>query len=183
MGILIAAVVLVGILGLFNLLLTAGVVRRLREHAELISNKSSGDGHGVDADVLAPGETAEPFAAESVTGRQIALTDLVQGSVVAFFSPHCQPCKERAPEFAAYAAGRPAGAEPTLAVVVAGAAESAEMTALLSPVAEVVTGAAAERVAAAFRTDSYPSFYVMGATGTVSASGHNLSVLPVAAAA
>ncbi|MGB2568610.1 TlpA family protein disulfide reductase [Micromonospora citrea] len=182
MEILIAAVVLVGILGLFNLLLTAGVVRRLREHAELIS-KSAGRGQGADPGLLAPGESAEPFAAESVAGRQIALTDLVPGSVVAFFSPSCQPCKERAPEFAAYAAGRPPGAEPTVAVVVASEAEAEEMTALLSPVTEVVTGAAAEKVAAAFRTESYPSFYVMGATGTVSAGGHNLSVLPVAAAA
>jgi hypothetical protein len=107
----------------------------------------------------------------------------VEGAVVALFSPHCQPCKERAPEFAAYASDRSSLAEPAIAVVVGSPAESTDMVQLLSPVAKVINGDAATEVAAAFRTDSYPSFYRMGPAGTVAASGHGMSVLPIGAAA
>ncbi len=96
MAILIAAVVVVGGLCLLDLLLTFGVIRRLREHTRMLT-AAAGPAQIVG---LAVGESPEPFTAETISG------DVVTGPtglrVIAFFSSWCSVCPERVPPFVEY---------------------------------------------------------------------------------
>ena len=69
MAILSAAIVVVGLLCLADLLLTFGVIRRLREHTEQLAGL-----RGQDAPVtgLADGEIPEPFTALSISGERLS---------------------------------------------------------------------------------------------------------------
>ena len=68
MAILVAAIGLVGLLCLADLLLTFGVIRRLREHTEQLAGL-----RGQDAPVtgLPYGATPEPFTALTVSGERL----------------------------------------------------------------------------------------------------------------
>src|SRR5262245_50989604 len=94
---LVAAVVLVAALALLNLLLTLGMMRRLREQAELISARGSGG--GIDEGVMPAGSTIGEFITSAVDDRAVTSLDLSEDTMVGFFSPQCQPCRERVPEF------------------------------------------------------------------------------------
>jgi len=176
---IIAALILVAAVTLLNLVFTLGVIRRLREHTELIS-KGLGHNDGPAEGVLAAGERVPAFEATTVDGISLTHRSLADGAMVAFFSPSCQPCQERLPEFLDRAAAVPGDA---FAVVVGDEAETAEMVAKLRPVVRVLTGSAAEPMIEAFDADTFPALYRMAAGGVVGASGHTMTVYPVLAAA
>jgi hypothetical protein len=175
---IVAALVLVAAVTVLNLVFTLGVIRRLREHTGLISK---GLGHDSPAEgVLAVGERVPAFEATTVDGISLTHRSLAEGAMVAFFSPSCQPCQERLPEFLERAAAAPADA---FAVVVGDEAETAEMVAKLRPAVRVLTGSAAEPMIKAFDADTFPALYRMADGGVVAASGHSVTVYPVLAAA
>jgi len=97
MAILVAAIGLVGLLCLADLLLTFGVIRRLREHTEQLAGL-----RGQDAPVhgLPYGATPEAFTALTASGER--LTGPAGLRVVAFFAAGCSACPERVPAFLAY---------------------------------------------------------------------------------
>ena len=167
-----SAVALVGAIGLLNLVLILGIIRRLREHTALLSRSSGGGADGV----LAAGETVADFAVRTASGELLSRDRIGRDAVVAFFSPNCRPCRERMPEFAAYAKGLAGGDTPVVAAVTGDESEGAELIAGLRPVADVVVGEEAVRLATAFGVQGYPSFYLMEENGRVAASGHGLSV-------
>jgi len=178
---LLAAVVLVGAVGMLNLILMLGVLRRLREHGELLARPGSG-GSGADSGLLAAGETIGEFRTRTVDGGAISHDDLTRDMVVAFFSPHCQPCKDLLPTFVEYA-GHAGGRGRIVAVVSGDRSETADMATALVPVARVLTDDDARPLVGAFSTTGYPAIYVMGENGIVAGSGHSMSVLPSFAAA
>lgn len=132
MPVLIAAVVLVGALGVLNLIFTLGVIRRLREHTELLSSQGGRDPMGVAA-----GTEIGEFEATTVDGEVVAHDLLLDETLVAFFAPGCEPCEEKLPSFVAQAASLP-GRHRVLAVVVGDAEAAGPMVAALRPVARVV---------------------------------------------
>jgi len=174
------AVVVVAAVTLLNLLFTLGVVRRLREHTELISKGLNAEGPAEG--VLAAGASVPAFAAEAVDGSAVTRDSLVDGAMVAFFSPSCQPCQERLPEFLDRAGAVPSDRRQAYAVVVGEPQDTAEMVARLNPVVRVLTGDAAAPMVEAFGADTFPALYRMAPGGVVAASGHGLSVYPVLAA-
>ncbi|MFH9688845.1 redoxin domain-containing protein [Streptomyces sp. NPDC017413] len=114
-----AAVLAVGALAMVDLVLTVGVVRRLREHSELLRQASApaaampGGMSGIaSVGTPVPSFTAGP-SDSPVTDR-----DLTDGTLVAFFSPTCEPCRDKLPGFVARYADRPDEARQVLAVVV-----------------------------------------------------------------
>jgi len=181
MAFLVAAVVLFAALALFNLLLTLGVMRRLREQAELISARGSAD--GADEGVMPAGSTIGEFVTSAEDDTAVTSLDLSEDTMVGFFSPQCQPCRDRVPEFIALLESVPASERKAIAVVIGDRSSTSEMVAQLAPVARVITGEQAEPVVKAFDTVSYPALYRMGNDGLVAASGHGMSVFPVLAAA
>ncbi|MER5625693.1 TlpA disulfide reductase family protein [Streptosporangium sp. NPDC002544] len=173
MAYLAAVAVLVGLLVVTNLIFTVGVVRRLREHtAELAALRDGGSG-GVDV-AMPAGSSVDGFDATSVADLPVSLATLGERPLVGFFSPSCQPCKERLPSFVEYAATRPGGRDAVLAVTVGTREETAALVELLRPVATVVVEADRGPVQQAFGVTGFPAF-VLVEEGVVAASGYELA--------
>ncbi|MFF1418687.1 redoxin domain-containing protein [Streptomyces sp. NPDC058280] len=148
---LIAAVVLVGLVALADLILTLGVVKRLREHTEMLA------GAGGMPVTIAVGEKVGDFTAVTIDGETVNSDRVEPDSLVAFFSPTCQPCKEKLPKFVAHARTLPGGRDQVLAVVVGGIDEASEFTTQLSPVARVLVEDREGPLHTAFQTAAYPT--------------------------
>jgi hypothetical protein len=169
-----SAVVAVGALGLVNLLLTLAVIRRLRQHTELLSDRPAGP----DGSVLAVGERPANFAAVDTDGR--AVTVGPDGPrLVGFFSPECQPCKAKLPDFVAQVTGYPGGRERVLAVVAGDGPGSADFSDALIGVARVVVEPSDGPLTAAFQVSGFPSWCVLDEHGVVQHSAVGLDRLPV----
>jgi thiol-disulfide isomerase/thioredoxin len=156
---LIVAVVLVGLLCMLNLLLTVGVIRRLRKQAV----RTAAVPHMAEG--LAIGELMPQFAATTTDGEPIS-DELLEGpALIGFFSPSCQPCKELMPRFIDHARRTSAA---VLAVVVAGSDQDAEADVeRLAEVARVVVEAPQAAIQSAFKVAGYPTLLEIGADGTV----------------
>ncbi|MDR8411611.1 hypothetical protein MTP10_23095 [Nonomuraea sp. 3-1Str] len=161
MAFLIAAVVLVGVLCLLNLLLMMGVLRRLREHTAELQRLAGG--------------TMTPLAYDPTVLVGRALPEGAAGArLVGFFDVGCDTCHERAPEFAETARGENGGA---LAVVTGDPAEAGDLLHLMSGVAGVVTGDDALRIAESVGVKAFPTFLRTGSDGTVVAADTELTGL------
>jgi thiol-disulfide isomerase/thioredoxin len=179
MPFLTAAVVLVGILCVIDLLLSFGIIRRLREQNETLRVMRE-QAAGVEPDIALPaGAAVGAFAATAVSGVRLSSEDIDGRLLVGFFSPGCEPCKERMPQFIEYATrfdGR------VLAVAAAGFGETADIVARLGEVAEVMVEEEHGPVHQAFGAKGYPALCLVDGDGTVVASGWEMSALPVPAA-
>ena len=105
MPILIAAVVVVGCLCLLNLLLTFGVIRRLREHTSMLTGVGGSEPPPIG---LAAGKPPGAFSAVATSGEEVSGAAGLE--VVAFFSSWCSICPERVPPFVEYLSGHHIGA-------------------------------------------------------------------------
>ncbi|MGW3562306.1 hypothetical protein ACWDSL_00100 [Streptomyces sp. NPDC000941] len=149
---LVAAVVLIGLLCLFDLLLTFAVLRRLREHtAELGRLGAQPTFTAYDPQVLV-GIKAPDLAAESGT------------RLVAFFDADCEACHEHAPEFAGTVAR---AFDNVLAVVSGKGREAEELLAVVGPDIPVVREAAARALVQSVGLKAFPTFLLVQADGTI----------------
>ncbi|TMR99632.1 TlpA family protein disulfide reductase [Nonomuraea basaltis] len=164
---LVAAVVLVGLLCMVNLLLTVGVIRRLRKQAGQPALS-----HPMMAEGLSPGERIPEFAVTTTDGEPISEELLGGPALVGFFSPGCAPCEELLPRFVERARGT---SDAVLAVVVADSGEeSATYVERLAQVARVVSEQPQGPVQTAFKVAGYPTVLVIDTDGTVVSSDHTM---------
>ncbi len=159
---------------LLDLVLTLGVVRRLRQHTELISNLSTG-GRQPYA-ILADGDTAGPFETVATTGEPVSRDRLSGRTLVGSFTPHCSACEVKLPAFVDFAKSFPGGRDQVIAVIVAPENEAETYREQLEPVARVViespmTG----EIGKALALDSFPAFGVLDQSGTVVGNGVELN--------
>lgn len=179
MPFLTAAVVLVGILCVIDLLLSFGMIRRLREQNETLREMRE-RAAGVEEDIVLPaGAKVGAFAATAVSGARVSDADIDGRVLVGFFSPGCEPCKERMPQFIEYAT-RFDG--PVIAVAADGFGETTDLVVRLGEVAEVIVEKDGGLVHQAFGAKGYPSLCLVDGDKTVLASGWEMSALPVPAA-
>ncbi|MFG6194312.1 hypothetical protein [Nonomuraea sp. JJY05] len=164
---LIAAVVLLGVLCSLNLLLTYGVVRRLREHTELLARRRA---DGPEA-IIGAGSAVGAFTATTVDGDELAAKDLLAGTLVGFFSPGCGACVKLLPEFIDAAAVHPGGRDRVLAVVAGPEAEATDQVTALSPMARVMVASFDAEIVKAFEVLGYPAFALVGDARVVTVSG------------
>ncbi|MGW2699577.1 hypothetical protein [Streptomyces sp. NPDC001340] len=151
MNFLIAAVVLVGLLCVFDLLLTLAVLRRLREHsAELGRLGMRPNFQMYDPQVLV-GTKAPELAGESGV------------RLVAFFDADCDSCHEHAAEFAAVARVH----DDTLAVVSGKGEQLRELLELVGPGVPVVQGEETRTLTEAIDLRAFPTFLLVRADGTI----------------
>jgi thiol-disulfide isomerase/thioredoxin len=169
----------VAVLTVFDLVLTMGVVRRLRSHTELLDRLTTG---GLARKLIVePGQAPADASATTVDGALVTTADLGD-TLVGFFSPTCTPCAERAPQFVEYARRLPGGRSRAVAVVVSGTEGAPDaLTALFEPVARVVVEPPEGPLATAFQVVGFPALCLLDSTGTVRASGTDLAGFPVAA--
>ncbi|MFJ6937798.1 TlpA family protein disulfide reductase [Streptomyces sp. NPDC101132] len=151
MPFVIAALLLVGALCALDLVLTLGVIKRLRDQGALLAELGSG------TPALAVGEEVGAFTATTVDGVPIGRDDLNDDTLVAFFSPTCGPCRKKLPAFVAHARTLPGGRDAVLATVVGTPEAAAAFTEALAPVARVVVEEADGPVGAAFNATAYPT--------------------------
>jgi hypothetical protein len=181
MPLLVVAVALVGALCVLNLLLSLGVIRRLREHTELIDAvyefAGSTPGTGSAGSGPAPGDTVADFRAVTTGGEPVGRDDLAPSTVVAFLAADCKGCHEQLPGFLAWARGQ--DRQRVLAVVSGHDGAPNDLVEQLTPVARVVLEDAKPPVARAFGVRSYPRFCVLGPDATLSAVVSAVSRLPV----
>ncbi|MEO3798614.1 hypothetical protein ABGA98_01160 [Nonomuraea sp. B1E8] len=162
---LVAAVVLVGLLCMVNLLLTVGVIRRLRSQSKSMPPPAMAEG-------LSPGARVPTFAAMTTSGEPISDELLGAPALVGFFSQGCQPCKDLLPLFVERARGT---SDAVLAVVDTGPGEdSADYVERLAEVARVVVEAPQGPLQTAFKVNAYPTVITIDAGGTVAGSGHTM---------
>lgn len=167
---LVAAVIVVGLLCLVNLVLTLAVIRRLRAHtlrlAELGPTRPS---------MVQPGTSIGDFSATAVDGQAVSRAFFSGPSVVAVFSTDCASCHERLPEFTSYLADtRP---ERVLAVVAGDPDEARQFTREL-PSATVVLEPMGGPVSRALQVAQFPSFYLVDGDAVIVAADTAPSRLP-----
>lgn len=172
MPILIAAVAIVGALCLLDLLLTFGVIRRLREHGGL---PAEGSGQMPPVIGLAEGDSPAPFALTATNGERVTEQSRLQ--VVAFFSSSCSACRAQVPLFADYVSCHHIGRDSVLAVVQHDEGQLPLYLDRLAEVAQVYVERNGGDVGEAFQVSGYPAFCVLDAAGAVAATGYDPSVL------
>jgi len=178
MAILSAAIVVVGLLCLTDLLLTFGVIRRLREHTQQLAGF-----YGQDAPVtdLADDEVPAPFTALGTSGEQ--LTGPAGLRLVAFFSAGCSACPERVPGFLGYLRENRLARDEVLVVIASSQPEPVSYAEQLAEVAPVCVEPPGGELGTAFKVRGYPAFCLLDAAGSVSAASHEPTALPALAVA
>ncbi|GGW40055.1 hypothetical protein GCM10010503_15610 [Streptomyces lucensis JCM 4490] len=175
MSLLAAAVVFSTALGLLNLLLAYGIIRRLRA-----GNRDAPPAFPV-TDAESVGTVLEDFTARLPDGRDITARTIPDGALAAFFAPGCGPCAELLPRFVETVGRSGRSAAEVLAVVVPGRGDAEEQereyASLLSPVATVVTGEGARAVEAAFGVNAYPVVCRVESGGRLTALARDLHEL------
>lgn len=177
---LVAAVVFVGALCVLDLLLTFGVIRRLRAMPA-----SQAHDHGLDVSVstLEPGQSAKPFTAETaMTGTTVSGPAGLR--LVAFFATRCSLCPKRAPSFVSYVRANGLRSEDVLAIVTSVDGDLSDATYLddVAAVARVCAEKPDGPVAAAFQVTGFPAFCLLEPDGTVRQTTYDPADLPVLAA-
>ncbi|MDQ7807210.1 TlpA family protein disulfide reductase [Amycolatopsis sp. A133] len=163
MPLVVATLVLLGLFCLLNLLLTIGILRRMR--AQTVTPPPF---------ALRPGSAVGEFAATTTDGEPLTTATLT--GTVAFFSADCAACHDTLPDFLAYA--REQGRDNVFAVF---GGDEPDTVRALAEVAHVVTAELdGGPVAAAFRNTWTPALYVV-ADGRVVATAGRVHELPVPA--
>lgn len=179
-----ALVVVVGIVGVLNLLLLFGVIRRLKEHDQAIARIPYGAMGSAPAESMrAPGSEVDEFTAVSTDDVPVTKEALTAETLVGFFSVSCAPCIESAPKFAEHAAGVPGGKDSVLTIVVAESDDDpSELIGILGHSARVVVEGYGGPIATAFGVTAFPTYAVVAA-GTITATAIEVTTLPVPASA
>lgn len=181
MFVLTAAVILLGALCALDLLLTFGVVRRLREHTTALEGLHRGGapvGPPIAGDLPALGKEVGPFTATTVDGTPLSRDLLPANHVAVFLTADCPSCKDQLPGLTSWAAAQ--DRSRTVVVIDGRLADPAELVAALSPVATVVVESTAIPVTDAYGVHVFPSFAVI-ADGRVTYSSLDFFRLPVSA--
>ncbi len=173
MPFLTALVLGVGVLCLIDLVLTVGVIRRLRAHEEMLSARPVAS----PSIVLPPGATIGGFSAVSTDGVHVSDETLTEPVLVGVFSPGCSACHDRLPQFAERARSFPGGRGNVLAVLVGTEEEVAEERRTLEPVALVLIEEYGTGLTKALQVNGFPSLALVDVRGRVVASGTTLEDL------
>lgn len=173
MPILIAIVAVVGVLCLLNILLTVGVIRRIREHTALLTDVSVPDSPIIG---VPTGEAPSEFVGTTTTGETVTADSNLR--VVAFFSASCSICPERAPLFVDYLKKHKVPADRVLAVVGGQETKPTAYFESLLPVAQVVSEAEDGPLSRAFKVVGFPAFALLDEDGNVMTTGYNPTRLP-----
>jgi len=174
MLILTTAVIIVGALCVADLLLTFGVIRRLRSHTEMLTGIGTADMSAIGLDT---GQSPDAFNAVSTDGEQ--LSGSVGLLMAGFFSSSCSICPERVPTFVDYVKENHLGRDSVLAVIVGSDSQPPSYLDRLSEVARICLAPVDGELTAAFKVTGYPAFVLLDADGAVRATAFDPAMLPV----
>ncbi|WP_377571898.1 TlpA family protein disulfide reductase [Micromonospora sonneratiae] len=172
------AVVLVAALGLVNLVFTLGVVRRLREHTELLSDRQTKRPEAI----LEGGGAPDDFVSTTVDGQVLTRDSLRPMTLIAFVSPACDLCEEQIPTLLDRARDMPGGRDNVWVVVVGKGPETAPYADRFRDVATVFVEPGNGSLPIAFKVNGFPAFGLLDEGGRAVASTFGIARLdlPVA---
>jgi hypothetical protein len=182
MAALIAAVILVGLTCLADLLLTVGVIRRLREHAEQISSFGQ-TGLADTPPVVGLDASESPAAFASLTIDGQLMTGPAELRMAAFFSTSCSACPGQVAPFVDYVRGHQLARDSMLVVVLGWPDDPPAYLDDLSQVGQIVFEEPGGAISQAFKVSGFPAFCLLDSDGAVVASGFDPAMLPEPAAA
>ncbi|WP_327288547.1 TlpA family protein disulfide reductase [Streptomyces sp. NBC_01198] len=166
MVVLTAAVCVLAVVVLFNLTVTAGLVRRLREQA------LAAPAQAYDAGGPAIGAPAPTLTARTADGRDVEVGAAGRRTLVAFFATSCTACSREAPGFAARAAElREQGLTVVTVLDRRPGDDAGPLAAALDPVDHLVVEDMPGQVLSAFEVAATPAFFLVAADGTVESKG------------
>lgn len=157
---------LVGALGVFNLILTLGLVRHLRALQEVVQ-----EGVFPDPDLPKAGARVGSFAVTCADGKALSERDLDRDTMlVGFFTSGCRPCANLRAELV-----RQPPALPFIAFVEGDQSdpEVSEIVQTLSRLGSVALTSAGDIVTQAFRPAGFPTL-IRTEQGVIAAAGHRL---------
>ncbi|GLI02893.1 peroxiredoxin family protein [Phytohabitans aurantiacus] len=185
---IVAAIAVLTALVLLNLLLTFGVIRRLREHSEQLAANAP-------TRTIPVGATVPEFSATSERGDAVSTATLRgdgrggTGALVAFMAPDCPACAEQLPAVRERLATAVGG--PTAVLVVftrlraatdpgdKSAAELAEALGVAGGPAVIVHEPLDGTLQTTFQVAAFPAFYLVDPDGKVAAASNGITDLPV----
>lgn len=170
MTLLAVAVVFTSALCLFSLVLNYAVIRRLREHTDLLTKLSRKRDHDapVDGVMHAPGTLIAPVRTRAVDGSEVEVGGPDGRTLIGFFTPHCSACTERLPDFLSFAADMPSA--NVVAVAIGDAEETSELAAKLAPAGKVVNEQDGGTLGKALGVQGYPAFALLESSRIVASS-------------
>lgn len=166
-----AVVVLLAILVVGNLLLTWGMVRRLRSVQEQVEGIFGPSENG-----LGPGDEAPDFVGQSLNGDTVTRDSILRSeTVLAFFSPSCDACEAQLPAVRQLAV-HPDGTPAVVAVIDGVAAESGHLIeGMRGEVQMLFASRAHNDLLKDYQVNVYPSYYVIGSDGRITGSHTNVN--------
>lgn len=153
-------VLVLGTLGLANLVVTVRLSQRVRAQQRLMRMSIEGVANP-NPIMLTAGSRVGSFTATTVSGDVVG-TDALRGqTLIGFLSQSCPACAESLPAFLDRARLSPGGRDDVLAVVVGDESTVDELRDRLAPVARVVVEHQSGPVARAFGVDGFPAFALL----------------------
>lgn len=178
------AVGVLAVVVLVNLLLTFGVIRRLREHGSTIAD--AGHGGNLRSSGPPPGSPLPAFEpATSVTGELISPDWMrAKTTIVAFNSEGCVACEQELPALRAHLMD--VQSDDVQAVVVLARLSStgeedphvADLARSVGDLATIIHERLTGPIQSAFQITSYPSYFMVGPDGTIAAAERRVARLP-----
>jgi len=172
MAYVVAALTLLGVLCLLNLLLTLALLGRVADYARRSPSTTS-----THVSLLPPGTPTPSFDVTSEDGRPVSQEDLKGApSLVAFLSPSCAPCHEQIPSLLSYIQEKALSRAHVLGVLQGDRTAAADMLKALAPVATIVFDGDHNALANTFEAWTVPAFYALDVDARVTYSGLRLPV-------
>lgn len=174
MSFLVAAVVLIGVITILNLLLTMAVIRKLRNTASTGAERVAPP----DLPELPAGSRVPVFHGEAISGETVsAQTTAGSAAVFAFFDTGCSACKPTVPKLIEYAKKNALPAGQVIAVVGDDGGDASEYVSELGGTATVIVEETMGNMARAFSIHGFPAFVIADADGVVVRSGNGAGTL------
>jgi len=163
---------------ILNLILTTGLVRRLRDFSA--RGEPEPQLRLPVAPGLSPGDAVPEFSTTSVAGHSVSTADLNGVPwVVGFFSSGCRACREHIVDYGDYVASLRSGSTAAIAVVVGTDPGGRDLVETAQHITELLVvedlGGAVSR---SFAVEAFPSFFAVDRSGRVSHADLSARRLP-----
>lgn len=170
---LVAIVVLLAVLVVANMLLTWGMLRRLRALQEQVA--AGGTAPSAENGLRA-GDPAPDFSALTPAGDTVTRDEVVRGeTALVFLSPHCEACETHLPTVRQLGG---AGGPAAVAVIDGTREESGHLLdGLAGEVPVLFAPHGVSDLFERYQVHTFPSSYVVGADGRIAASHLDLDEL------
>ncbi|MDG4828968.1 redoxin domain-containing protein [Solwaraspora sp. WMMD1047] len=170
MALLSVAVIVLTVLVLIDLVLSAAIIRRLRETEAKITEMNTPPESGI--------MLGEPMPEFETDGGELTHADLAGGpALVGFFSAGCRHCPTQAERLADRAPEITGTGVRVVSVLTSGDGATEDLAPTLRKAGTVIVEPDSAAMMATFREGATPTFLMFGGDGRLLARGHDLGAV------